>query len=55
MKQYRLMNRYAVIFFQTRSEAVNYRRLHPDFKRRRVVEVLQLCPDKIKYGQQYER
>ena len=54
MNRFRLQNRTHCIEFLTFQEAVLFRERNPEFARRKIREVLQLLPDKIKPGELYE-
>lgn len=55
MMQYRLMNRDTVVLFKTKQDAEKYRKEHASYKRRRIVEVVQLCPSQVVCGIEYRR
>ena len=57
MRMLRLMNNSHVVFFpvDAMDQAKAFRSNHPEFARKRIVDVLQLQPSKIQYGVVYER
>ena len=57
MKMYRIQNDTHVVFFPSNNIAwaYNFRRAYPEFKRRRIVGVLQMHPSEVIYGNIYNR
>lgn len=57
MARYRLNNNNKFVEFPRTEEglrkAKEYRKTHPEFKRRKIKEILQLLPDEIEFEKEY--